>query len=747
MKASYPLIFLLLLLLSPTLLCAQSWQWGRHGGSTGSIAGGSPEEVVDMATDPHGNVYLVASLNSFDRFINGVQSNLFVGPQYGGTSVLVSFDCNGTFRWSKVFATKGRSSEAVAVATDQLGGVYLVNDMVMVTNSDSIHLDLDTTFSLASKRWILVKYDTSGVYQWHRMPQPDNTSLTSINHSRGYGLSVSDQGDIYWYCQMQSGLLGGSSSVVADSLGPYILHYNSEGDLLDLTPLEMFGTWTPSEQWWVVLPRHFARDHQSGRFYVAGQYGCCLTLGGQPLSGSNYVGAFDSTGQFLWLRQSTIYYGVGRGFRDDPEIDQAGNIYLVGTSSHNDQFGNYQIVNSLATGVTGVPFAVALDSSGNNLWATNGSTNSVTDGDAVAISRSSNGVNEVAIGGSFPRQLIWAGDTLSSPPNYGYDPFLARFDANGNGLGLTSLPSLFGFSDYASALTADAKGNFYLGGRMAGGGEIYVASDTLNGYGGNFDFFVAKFGTDNCALCTDPIAEAATSYDSSSLSVPFQFTGAANYDSLVWTFGDGSSDTAANPTHVYAQPGAYTACVRVFNACGSDSACLSLTACLPTVADFTAQDSFLQVAFDGSGSSGYDSLRWTFGDGSSDTALAPTHTYAQPGSYEVCLQAFGFCGVDSLCDSVVVEQAVGIAALRAEQALAVYPNPSYGAVSVAYHLPQPGGSLTIYDVQGRVMREEVLREASGVWRADIGDLPEGLYLVVLRRGGRVLAREKLSLRR
>ncbi len=134
-----------------------------------------------------------------------------------------------TFVGLKVFATKGRSSEAVAVATGQSEGVYLVNDMVMASNSDSIHPDLDTTFSLAAKRWILVKYHTSGIYQCHQMPQPYNSSLTSINHSRGYGLSVSDQGDIYWYCQMQSGLLGGSSGVMADSLGPYILHYNSEG--------------------------------------------------------------------------------------------------------------------------------------------------------------------------------------------------------------------------------------------------------------------------------------------------------------------------------------------------------------------------------------------------------------------------------------------------------------------------------------------------------------------------------------
>lgn len=50
-------------------------------------------------------------------------------------------------------------------------------------------------------------------------------------------------------------------------------------------------------------------------------------------------------------------------------------------------------------------------------------------------------------------------------------------------------------------------------------------------------------------------------------------------------------------------------------------------------------------------------------------------------------------------------------------------------------LPQPGGSLMIYDVQGRIMREQSLSQPSSLWRAELGDLPEGLYLVVLRQGG------------
>src|SRR5690554_2773262 len=33
---------------------------------------------------------------------------------------------------------------------------------------------------------------------------------------------------------------------------------------------------------------------------------------------------------------------------------------------------------------------------------------------------------------------------------------------------------------------------------------------------------------------------------------------------------------------------------------------------------------------------------WTFGDGNTSTQVSPQHTYAQPGSYEVCLVVVDF---------------------------------------------------------------------------------------------------------
>lgn len=45
----------------------------------------------------------------------------------------------------------------------------------------------------------------------------------------------------------------------------------------------------------------------------------------------------------------------------------------------------------------------------------------------------------------------------------------------------------------------------------------------------------------------------------------------ANAETYEWDFGDGNTSTAANPIHVYAQPGVYTVTLRVRNRCSTNS--------------------------------------------------------------------------------------------------------------------------------------------------------------------------------
>ena len=142
--------------------------------------------------------------------------------------------------------------------------------------------------------------------------------------------------------------------------------------------------------------------------------------------------------------------------------------------------------------------------------------------------------------------------------------------------------------------------------------------------------------------------------------------GALPTDSVRWTFGDGtvlnglmSNPSTASPAHTYPQPGTYTVCLRVKRAVNSTpNGCVS-EICKTVV--ITAPPCNLQAGFNWTVSTNNplrvefhstsavvtptDSIRWTFGDGSSlqgtlaDTSLlTPVHTYAQGGTYTVCLR-------------------------------------------------------------------------------------------------------------
>lgn len=114
-----------------------------------------------------------------------------------------------------------------------------------------------------------------------------------------------------------------------------------------------------------------------------------------------------------------------------------------------------------------------------------------------------------------------------------------------------------------------------------------------------------------------------------------------------WDFGDGATSTQQSPTHVYTSGGVYTVCeivtaqeIGTGTVC-SDTFCKTYVNCTGMVAaTFTYTVSGTGVVnFVGNGSSNYPPLTylWSFGDGSSSTALNPVHTYTANGTYNVCL--------------------------------------------------------------------------------------------------------------
>ena len=151
-------------------------------------------------------------------------------------------------------------------------------------------------------------------------------------------------------------------------------------------------------------------------------------------------------------------------------------------------------------------------------------------------------------------------------------------------------------------------------------------------------------------------------------------SGLSSTDSIRWTFGDGAISMDVNPTHTYANFGTYTVCLRVKknNSPPGIAPCVSeickqviVYESCNLVANFTwhadiANTQKIWFTNTSTGFSTGDSIRWTFGDGTSSNAVNPDHIYAQPGSYNVCLrvQKRNAIGGASNCVSEVCKEVV-----------------------------------------------------------------------------------------
>lgn len=124
-----------------------------------------------------------------------------------------------------------------------------------------------------------------------------------------------------------------------------------------------------------------------------------------------------------------------------------------------------------------------------------------------------------------------------------------------------------------------------------------------------------------------------------------------------------------------------------------------------------------------------DSLAWIWGDGSQSAYSAPntnvSHTYALPGTYNVCLRTYNYCGENDSCLSVTIT-----AVDDPEPAnIRLYPNPAGSEITIEN--PYPGQIIVnIYDLRGKLTDSQVFY--NNVNRMNISALEPGVYLFELQ---------------
>lgn len=216
-------------------------------------------------------------------------------------------------------------------------------------------------------------------------------------------------------------------------------------------------------------------------------------------------------------------------------------------------------------------------------------------------------------------------------------------------------------------------------------------------------------------------------------------------EKICWTFGDGT-DTCiilSNPfnplqlsvTHLYPAPGNYTVCAKVFYAggcmvqrCKQTSISLSSTnICGGYITDSAVSAN--TIRFKGTGIHAPNdyvvSYGWIFGDGTTGTGQAATHTYNVTGRYNVCL----IIRTNSGCETKICK-AVNVAGGNQAQ-LILAPNPVTTILNATFHSTlQQTMTVKIFNANGIAVRAYTRNAMVGTnsWTfSDVGTLPTGVY--------------------
>ncbi|GIV33433.1 MAG: hypothetical protein KatS3mg031_0968 [Chitinophagales bacterium] len=212
---------------------------------------------------------------------------------------------------------------------------------------------------------------------------------------------------------------------------------------------------------------------------------------------------------------------------------------------------------------------------------------------------------------------------------------------------------------------------------------------------------------------------ASFSFVVQGMQVSFTNTSGAGAQITNWNFGDNTTSTLRNPVHTYTAAGRYTVCLSVTDSAGhcQDVFCSSVTiagtgqpcrnsnmiknvpcpstmnpvcgcdgitysnACRAEnngVTNYTAGPCIQQniqscksfftfqiqtgsigynVQFNNQATGNATSYKWSFGDGSMQTTVSPSHTYLIPGNYTVCLtiEDTVLNCADTYCENITVD--------------------------------------------------------------------------------------------
>lgn len=472
---------------------SQSWQWGKRGGATNQFTGSQRvEETYFLTTDSQKNIYGLSTVGFSSLDIdNNDKTNYdsFSSPQ---DIALFSFSCDGSYRWSKIIG--GIGTETVTnVCVDSQDNVYIAG-RVGQCNYPSFPPRIDDDVIISQnppdcRLMFIVKYDSNGVMQWFKRPQPEGTPSNEISSSASRALLVDNDGNLNWIVQLPEGTFADGAFVnTQQGSNFFILKYDMNGNYIGNLPLDIQITGG-------FRRLNFYYNKYNGNYYFVAQKNqnsATAVVGGSSLTHTTFVACFNAQGIFQWVREDT-FSDVGALLLYNLEFDDQNNIYFGGSIA-GFNLGSFLGLSISEPIVPGFVMKTNPDAS-QVAWSSYHNKGSVDRGGIVL-----NG-NELAYTSyCWGTDFTWGTQTLNATAtNEGQEVLLARFNKDtGSCLGLSKIPGSIGFTDIGTSIAVDASGDYIVGGYI--GGTLYFDNNQqITNSGSQSDFFVAKYATEVCS--------------------------------------------------------------------------------------------------------------------------------------------------------------------------------------------------------------------------------------------------------
>lgn len=468
--------------------------WARS-----TITGPDESKFYSVATDSMGNVYAVGYQDNGLAFNYGSGNVTGPGGLLVDSALIVKYDASGTALWAKTITSAGSGTSAIfrAVAVNSAGTqVYAVGNQ-NTTATHNYGSGITATGTSSGSNAVLVAFDApTGNTLWAR------TTTAGIGGSRFLALAVDTSGNInvVGYQTGAAAFNYGSGTVTAPYSGnnSVIVQYNNAGSAMWARTLTAASG---------VSQFNGVAVDSSGNIYAAGQQdgttiytyftGVSATAsGGAGAINHTVLVKYNSTGTPSWAVTNTaavsnksLFYSVA--------VDTSGNnIYAVGGQIGTSSF-TYGATPITGTSPLSNAMIVKYNNAGTVLQAkttTAGSDDSVFY--FVAVSPS----GDVYAGGAQNSTIAYnygsgpiTGTATGSGPT-GQNALLVKYDPSPTALWAKTVISGPAAATLFNSLAIDNAGNVFAPGMQSGTGIFNYGPATVSGtYATTFNALLVKY--------------------------------------------------------------------------------------------------------------------------------------------------------------------------------------------------------------------------------------------------------------